>query len=100
MFVSGKAFDNIWAEHDNAKIKKEDNMFISREKYKELQQQKCDCYDITPIKKDLRVVAETLAKAYMELNRTKYYVDEKLDKVAADLEDLIYNLTTHEVLDD
>ena len=75
-------------------------MFISRERYKELQENQCDCYDITPIKKDLKQVAESLGKAYMELNRTRYYVDEKLDKISADLEDLIYALTTHEVLDD
>jgi len=78
-------------------------MFISREKYKALQASQCVCSDIEArdkIKEDLMDVNNAIGKAYLRLKNTQYWVDEGLDDISARIEDIMYELATHEVFDD
>ena len=78
-------------------------MFISRDKYRALQSGQCTCNDRDArdkIKEDLMDINNLVGKAYLRLNNTKYWVDEGLDDISARIEDIMYELATHEVFDD
>ena len=77
-------------------------MFISRHNYNTLKANQCDCHDdsATKIKEDLIDISNLIAKAYLRLSKTKYWVSEDLDDISVRLEDIMYELSTHEVFDD
>ena len=78
-------------------------MFISRDKYRALQASQCTCNDRDArdkIKEDLMDINNLVGKAYLRLNNTKYWVDEGLDDISSRIEDIMYELATHEVFDD
>jgi hypothetical protein len=77
-------------------------MFISRHNFKKLQDNQCSCHDDSAIKikEDLIDISNLIAKAYLRLSKTKYWVSEDLDDISVRLEDIMYELSTHEVFDD
>jgi len=77
-------------------------MFISRHNYNKLQDNQCTCHDdsATRIKEDLIDISNLVAKAYLRLSKTKYWVSEDLDDISTRLEDIMYDLSTNEVFND
>lgn len=77
-------------------------MFISRHNFKKLQDNQCTCDDTAEdrIRDDLIDISNLVAKAYLRLSKTKYWVSEDLDDISTRLEEIMYDLSTNEVFND